>query len=332
MTLHPMVRWALWPLSLLYGEAMRLRAWLYAHRLLKRRRLNRPVISVGNLTVGGTGKTPVVLWLAERLLAEGRRVAILSRGYKGSRGTSDEVEMLKCRLRERASFGVGPNRFEQGKPLEPEVDVFLLDDGFQHLQLARDADLLLIDASRSLSRERMLPVGRLREPVAGMARADFLILTRTETFPGTRTAAEKLGEHPVFCAATRLLGYRRHGAGTGLVRSEELDAGPYYAFCGIGNPRAFFQDLRNWNVPVVGTCEFADHHRYDVRDLRELASAARATGARALLTTEKDSQNLPDVLSAELPLYVAVIEFSIHPEQKLLAALHEKLRAGSSVR
>jgi len=331
MTLHPMVRWVLWPLSLLYGEATGLRVWLYARGLLKRKRLNRPVISVGNLTVGGTGKTPMVLWLAERLLAEGRRVAILSRGYKGSSGTSDEVQVMKYRLQERVRFGVGPNRFEEGKPLEAYVDVFLLDDGFQHLQLAREADLLLIDATRSLGSERVLPAGRLREPLSAMARADFLVFTRTRTAPGTFPTVEKRSGHSVFYATTLLRGYRRYGAEMGLLPPEELDPGPYYAFCGIGNPSAFFLDLRNWNVSIAGVREFADHHRYDQGDLRELTSAARQTGARALLTTEKDAQNLPAVLSGEMPVYVAVIEFSIHPEDQLLAALREKIGTGSPV-
>src|SRR5271166_425685 len=138
MTLPPLVRLLLWPLSVLYGVGARLRAWLYARRALKQKRLNRPVISVGNLTVGGTGKTPMVIWLAERFLADGKRVGILSRGYKGRAGSSDEIELMKFRLQGRAVFGVGADRYEQGTKLEPNVDLFLLDDGFQHLQLARD--------------------------------------------------------------------------------------------------------------------------------------------------------------------------------------------------
>ena len=103
MTLPPPVRLLLWPLSVLFGQMARLRAWLYAKGILKQRRLNRPVISIGNLTVGGTGKTPMVIWLAERFLAEGKRVGILSRGYKGCAGTSDEIELMKFRLQDRVS-------------------------------------------------------------------------------------------------------------------------------------------------------------------------------------------------------------------------------------
>ena len=140
---------ALWPLSLVYGSAAKLRAWLYKQGWLKQKRLNRPVISVGNITVGGTGKTPMVIWLAEKLLAEGKHVAILSRGYRGANGTSDEIELMKQRLQGRVQFGVGSDRYAEAQRLDAAgVDVYLLDDGFQHLQLARDADIVLVDSTR----------------------------------------------------------------------------------------------------------------------------------------------------------------------------------------
>jgi len=293
--------------------------------------LNRPVISVGNLTVGGTGKTPMVIWLAERFLAEGKRVGILCRGYKGSAGTSDEIELVKFRLQERALFGVGADRYEQGKRLEPNVDLFLLDDGFQHLQLARDVNILLIDTAQPLAKQTMLPTGRLREPVSAMARADLLVFTRTETMPGTSAAIDKLQDYPVFSAATRLIGFRRFGAGIQVLPAVEIGTGPFYAFCGIGNPRAFFRDLQNWQFALAGQCEFADHHRYDMRDAVELEAAARTAGAKALIATEKDAQNLAGVTFAEFPVYVATIDLEIFKEAALLALIREKLEARKSV-
>ena len=327
MTLSPVVRMLLWPLSVVYEQLARLRATFYRRGILKRKQLNRPVISVGNLTVGGTGKTPMVVWLAEHLLAEGRRVAILTRGYKGSRGTSDEVELMKFRFNNRVTFGVGPDRFEQGRRIESGADVFLLDDGFQHQQLARDVDILLIDAARSLGKEMMLPTGRLREPISAMSRADFLIFTRAETAPGTIEAIKKLQQYPVFSASTQLVGFRRLGQGNQLVLAEGMGAGPFYVFCGIGNPRAFFLDLQNWGVAVAGKCEFEDHHRYDARDARELVAAARRVGASALVTTEKDEQNLSGKKFEDLPVYVAVIDLAIDNEEVFLAAIREKLDA-----
>ena len=182
MKLSPLVRMLLWPLSVVYGAIVRVRVWFYAHGWLEQRRLKGKVISVGNLTVGGTGKTPMVIWLAEKFLADGKRVAILSRGYRGANGTSDEIELMKLRLRGRVSFGVGKDRFTEGHDLESKqlVDVFLMDDGFQHLQLHRDLDILLMDASRSFTGESLLPTGLLREPVTAMSRANLIVFTRTE--------------------------------------------------------------------------------------------------------------------------------------------------------
>ena len=331
MNLPPLARMVLWPLSLVYGQLMRLRVALYERGLLKQKRLSRPVISVGNLTVGGTGKTPMVIWLAERLLAQGLRVGILSRGYKGSGGTSDEIELMKLRLNNRVAFGVGPDRFEQGCRIEASADVFLLDDGFQHRQLGRDVDILLIDAARSLGKEMMLPTGRLREPLSAMSRADFLLFTRAETVPGTIEAIKKLQRYPVFSAATQLIGFRRLGERIQFVSADEIGAGPFYAFCGIGNPRAFFLNLQNWGIAVAGKCEFGDHHRYDERDVRELVAAARRIGARALVTTEKDEQNLSGEKFEDLPVYVAVIDLAIDKEEVFLQAIREKLDARNSV-
>jgi len=123
MNVSPLLRALLWPLSVLYGVIVRARVWLYAHGLLKQKRLKGTVISVGNLTVGGTGKTPTVIWLAEKFLAEGKRVAILSRGYRGANGTSDEIELMRFRLQGRVSFGVGKNRFAAGRQLESQQPI-----------------------------------------------------------------------------------------------------------------------------------------------------------------------------------------------------------------
>jgi tetraacyldisaccharide 4'-kinase len=326
-----LVRLLLWPLSVLYGEMTRVRAWFYARGILKQKRLNRPVISVGNLTVGGTGKTPIVIWLAERLLADGKRVGILTRGYKGRSGTSDEIELMKFRLQQQALFGVGADRYEQGRKLEANVDVFLLDDGFQHLRLARDVNILLIDMAQPLAKQAMLPTGRLREPVSAMSRADLLIFTRSETVPGTSAAIEKFQEYPVFSASTRLIGFRQFAAGIQMLSPEGIGEGPFYAFCGIGNPRAFFRDLQNWKFTLAGQCEFADHHNYDARDAAELQSAARACGAKALITTEKDAQNLSGVQFTDFSVYIATIDFEIPKEAALLGFIREKLGAGKSV-
>jgi tetraacyldisaccharide 4'-kinase len=280
------------------------------------------------LTVGGTGKTPMVIWLAERFLAEGKRVAILSRGYRGANGTSDEIELMKFRLQGRAAFGVGKDRFAEGQRIESQhpVDVFLLDDGFQHLQLARNLDILLMDASRRLAGESLLPAGRLREPLSAMSRANILVFTRTENMPGTLDAIQKLNQYPVFAAATQLVGFRRLGGEITLLSSSEIGTGPFYAFCGLGNPDAFFRDLRNWGLAVCGQMSFPDHHRYTKQDVREIQLGAKRVGANAFVTTEKDEQNLGAARFEQTPVYVAVIDLDVSPEADFKSALDQTLQ------
>jgi tetraacyldisaccharide 4'-kinase len=323
------LRILLWPLSLVYGAYVRARAWLYEEGYLEQRRLRSRVISVGNLTVGGTGKTPMVMWLAEKFLAEGKRVAILSRGYRGAGGTSDEIELMKQRLGNRAAFGVGKNRFAEGLRIEAQgpVDIFLLDDGFQHLQLARDLDIVMLDGTRKLKNEWLLPAGHLREPIAACRRADLLVVTRKTERP--EIEVKDSHRFSIFYAQTLLLGFRQLGGGDGLHYVSEIGPGPFFAFCGIGNPQAFFDDLERWHVPVAGKRSFRDHHRYSLRDVDELKREALPAGAIAFVTTEKDACNLQDAKGLELPVYVAVIEMVISSESEFDAALERKLAAAS---
>src|SRR5256714_7289675 len=260
MKMSAVVRVFLRPLSLIYGVVVRLRAWLYAQGWFEQRRLKGVVISVGNITVGGTGKTPTVIWLAERFLAEGRRVAILSRGYHGSDGTSDEIELMKQRLQGRALFGVGKNRFVEGRRLESQgIEIFLLDDGFQHLQLARDVDIVLIDATRPLREQLLLPAGRLREPVSAINRADLVVFTRTNH--ALSTMAEEGASKPrSFPSRTKLVGFRRYGTDGRMSVLPEESVAPLYAFCGIGNPDGFLLDLQKWGLPLAGHRAFRDHY------------------------------------------------------------------------
>jgi len=325
------LRKLLWPFSVLYGTGVRARVWLYAHGWLKQKRLKGTVISVGNLTVGGTGKTPMVIWLAEKFLADGKRVAILSRGYRGANGSSDEIELMKFRLQGRVTFGVGKNRFAEGQRLESHqsIDIFLLDDGFKHLQLARDLDILLMDASKPLAGEDLLPAGQLREPLTAMSRANLIIFTRAETASGTLDAIGKLSQYPVFAASTRLLGFRRFGGELNLLGANEIGTGPFFPFCGLGNPDAFFRDLGNWGLAICGQAVFRDHHRYTQRDILAIKQAGKQAGANAFVTTEKDAQNLNAIEFDEAPLYVAVIDVVVAPEADFRNVLDQTLAASA---
>ncbi len=269
----------------------------------------------------------MVLWLAERLHARGKKVGILSRGYRGSNGSSDEIELMKPRLQGRVEFGVGKNRFLEGQRIESQrnIDVFLLDDGFQHLALARDLDIVLIDASREMVKEQLLPAGNLREPFSAIMRADLLVFTRVESAPGARTAIQKMGKVPVFAAETRLVGFRLLGGDTAIFPVETLGQGPFFAFCGIGNPEAFFRNLGSWRVPVAGTRVFRDHFRYSAHEIALLERAAAQANAKALVTTEKDAQNLAGLRFPSIPVYVSVIDLKLGQEADLLAIVDRAL-------
>jgi len=298
----------LWPFTLPYGAAAHLRARAYRTGLFRQRRLDGVVISVGNLTTGGTGKTPMVLWLADRLLAEEKSVGILSRGYRGeataSGTTSDEVRLLRARLGPRVQFGVGPDRFARGSELARRgVEWFVLDDGFQHLQLARDVDIVLIDATNPFGGGRLLPAGRLREPRSALARAHIIVITRSDHAPAIEAAIRHDSDAPIFYAAPHLESVRRCRGEYPGDESKEAHARKLFAFSGIGNPAVFPVDLREWGLNPVGYKIFPDHHRYTAEDFKNIAAEAAAAGADALICTEKDVFNLGGAPPEGLDLY-----------------------------
>jgi tetraacyldisaccharide 4'-kinase len=332
MSFSGLLRILLWPASVLYGLITQARAWCYSMGLLKQKRLKGRVISVGNLTVGGTGKTPMVIWLAEQFLSEGKRVAILSRGYRGTGETSDEIELMKQRLKSLVRFGVGPDRYSKGRSLETEqpVDVFILDDGFQHLQLARDVNILLVDSSRPLHLESLLPAGRLRESLSALYRADLVVFTRVNDQPSIPRSMKRFPHLPLFPASTDLGCYRKFDPDSRAFAPDiDRPPQPVFAFCGIGNPEAFFADAARWDNVVVGKSMFRDHHCYSAGDIRRLEDQAKRAGARCLLTTEKDSFNLSDLRFSSIPLYYPEIQLKLHEAPQFLAALKQKLAAAA---
>lgn len=325
----------LWPLTLPYGAAAHLRARAYRKGILKSHRLDGTVISVGNLTTGGTGKTPMVLWIAERLLAEQKNVGILTRGYRGEkiapapianadataqqnvgahalRATSDEVRLLQSRLGTRVQFGVGANRYAEGRELAKlGVNWFILDDGFQHLQLARDVDLVLIDAANPFSGGRLLPAGHLREPRSALARADIIVITRSAHAPAIESAIRRDSAAPIFYARPKLdaIGSFTEGQLGGAVAPEALPK--LFAFCGIGNPAAFLDNLRTWGLNIVGHKSFPDHHRHTDNDDEEILQRASEAGASGLICTEKDLYNLHAIYYGKLPTFYCSISMQI---------------------
>jgi tetraacyldisaccharide 4'-kinase len=276
---------------------------------------------VGNLTVGGTGKTPVVLWIAEQLAAEGKRPAILTRGYRGThsldkRGEpqSDEVALLRNRLNGKVQMGVGANRYEKGLALARHgVEWFVLDDGFQHLELARDVDIVLLDATDPFGGGRTLPAGRLREPISALQRADVVLITRSvqPPAPAIEAMVRRFSNCPIFYTNTRLEGVLRVPQLDVALPPADWTRARFFAFCGIGNPAAFFQDLRRWGFQVVGERSFDDHHVYSVQEAAALERLARSCGADALLCTEKDVWNLRHVEFTGIPAYCGRITLDL---------------------
>ena len=312
----------LWPLTLPYGAATHLRARAYRTGLLRSKRLDGIVISVGNITVGGTGKTPMVFWIAEHLIAEGQKTGILTRGYRGEASaegsTSDEVQLLRARLGDRVSFGVGADRWSRGRELSARgVEWFVLDDGFQHLQLARDVDIILIDATNPFGGGHLLPAGRLREPKSALARADVVVITRSDHAPAVETVVRRESDAQIFYARTQLDSVQ--SVSSSQPAEAQAREGKLFAFCAIGNPKAFLEDLRSWGFTIVGHAFFPDHHRFTARDLQTIEQEARRAGASALICTEKDTFNLGGAPSMDL--FVCRVSLRIAREQDFWTTL-----------
>ncbi len=348
----PLVRAALLAPAKLYEYGVRTRIALYEMGYLEAVKLRTPIISVGNLSVGGTGKTPLVAFFARYLQSEGHQVAVLSRGYRrASRGrvevanedsvlttareAGDEPMLLATSCpgvrvvvdRDRAAAGAW---LEQRVP----VSVFLLDDGFQQLKLTRDLNIVLIDATDPLGGGRMVPLGRLREPLTSLRRADAIIVTRSDQ-PFDQVAVKRListhcvVETPVFYGYHDVVGLHRAGS-TETTGRLSLSRRRVAVFSGIARPERFESDLEHLGMQIVARRRFPDHHRYDFNDLAPLLKDAVQAGAEAIVITEKDEVNLPHDFSSSsnLPIYVIRIEFRCEEEASLKSLVLRSIMKG----
>ena len=336
---------SLLPLSAVYGVVTRTRLAAYRRGWFFTSKLPAPVISVGNLTTGGTGKTPLVEWVCRAAanvdVGVPKRVCVLTRGYgrenpktqvvvsngaeilAGEREAGDEPLLLARNLLGIAAVICNPNRVTAGKWASEKLntEVFVLDDGFQHLRLARDLDIVTIDATNpwGVGGGSLLPYGRLREPPAGLSRADCVVLTRTDQVADLTSmkeaVAELAGAIPIFSSRMVTTGIRRL-SGASIDRGN-LVAQPLAAFCGVGNPESFFEHLRREGCVPTLTRTFADHHHYKQSELDALAKEAKANGAEGLITTAKDAVKLSS-FNFELPCYVLDIQIAIDDEDRLV--------------
>ncbi len=332
------------PLSYLYAAILNIRNWLYDCGLLKSKQLPPTVISVGNIASGGTGKTPVVIWIAKALLDADCRPAILVRGYhrqqktSGSQVVSDGHEILATVeasgdeavmiARELPSVPVliGKHRHEAGcHALERlKCDVLILDDGFQHRKLKRDLNIVTVDATQPFGTGKLLPAGTLREPVSALRRADLIMLTRVDMVESAgkirEDIAKLVGDTPIIESRhepTRL--YRLGGGGNVdfcLLKGKNL-----LAVCGIGNPGMFAEMLHRYAPEAIDLLPFPDHHQYSRADVARIRQEAQRAGADYIIVTRKDELKLSAFVT-ELgdapPVLVLAIEVSVTDGECLL--------------
>jgi tetraacyldisaccharide 4'-kinase len=320
-------------LDSLYGQVMRVRRRRMERRPQQQRRLTKPVVSVGNLSMGGTGKTPVVAAIARWLIAAGQRPSILSRGY-GREAAADGVvvidrattvgragdePMMLSRQVPGATVCVSPDRYLGGVLAEKlGCTVHILDDGFQHLELARDLDILVTTIGE-IPNGRVLPLGRLREPKDAAARAHFLVVT--DATPGAASAEAWTLGISQSCGSIRKLGepvgIREPGAG-----NRELKV---LAVAGIANPNRFTSSLRDAGWNVVDAVMFADHHRYSAKDLSAIEAKMKGAGADAVFTTDKDAVRF-EALAPSFPLYRVPLIVEFDPPDALFESVKAVLK------
>ncbi|MEW5765015.1 MAG: tetraacyldisaccharide 4'-kinase [Acidobacteriota bacterium] len=326
---------ALLPLGAAFLGAARLKAFLYERGLLRRSVLPAPSVSVGNLTFGGTGKTPVTLALARLLRERGERPAVLLRGYgrrasvplrvfpSSDPGQVGEEALLYARTMPDLPVAVAGRREEGAALLAPDAPtVFLLDDAFQHQRVARDLDLLLVDASRP-GDLRTPPAGRLREPLSAASRAHLLVVTRGEKVPAP--LARLWGSRPQVRARFRWS--REPESVPAGVTWATLAASQVVAFAGIGHPAAFFEQARNRGLDLAAALPFPDHAAPTPQRRAALLEAVRGSNAGAVLTTEKDAVKWAPAWTGGPPLVWPRLEVEFDDPQGRLGALLEEALA-----
>ncbi|MBW8036327.1 MAG: tetraacyldisaccharide 4'-kinase [Planctomycetes bacterium] len=277
-----------------YAVGVSLRNIAYDIGLLRTYKPGAGVISVGNITAGGTGKTPLVIWFSKYLAQKGASCAILTRGYKAQPGKLTDEPAILAKSCPAAQVVINVDRVAAAKKVigEGSIDVFIMDDGFQHRRLGRDVDIIAVDATCPFGFGRLLPAGLLREPVKSIKRADMVIITRSDQVDDSAIAeieetikkiapqvpvAKSICCHP---GAIAMKGHR--------LTMNELRRGKVFAFCGIGNPEAFVGQLGRCGMTLVGSKSYNDHHDYNVRDIADIYEEAKYLGANIILTTQKD--------------------------------------------
>jgi tetraacyldisaccharide 4'-kinase len=340
-------------LSVGYRIALATRECAYRLRLLGTGRLPCPVVSVGNITVGGSGKTPMVEQVALCLRELGATPAIVSRGYgRDTRGVAIVADRDGPRLPPRAAGDepvlladhlpgipvvVGENRFEAGQVAVHRcgATAIVLDDGFQHRTLRKDLEILVVNGSAPWGNRRLFPRGPLREPLSALERADLVVVTNPRTAADTEAATGTIVRHnrraPVLIASYQLIGAFATQEGRDLP-PDALAGRRLVAFAGLGWPRGFADTLEAARVGVADLVEYPDHHWFAQRDLEELADHARTVGAEGLITTEKDWIRLRSLTLPSVPVHVLRVQLQIDAQRERLLQILDRMLAGTAAR
>jgi len=331
----------LFAISIGYGGIVRLRETLYKKGLLQSKRLPCPVISIGNLTIGGSGKTPMTIYVAELIQSLGYSVAIISRGYKGQAEkiggvvcdgrricmgpdtAGDEPFMVAQKLK-TVPVIVGQNRFKAGRLAIQEFkpDVLLLDDAFQHLKLHRDLDLVLLDSKKPLGNTYLFPRGTLRETASALSRGDAVILTRSDI--GKAPSLDQIKKHvprtPIFHSAHipyiyKIVTGNSAQSEDSLTSSSEYDFGAFknkrvFAFSGIASNDNFRRTIESFQCKLENFSEFPDHHQYSEKELDKVVRSAMDVSAEFIFTTEKDYVRIAHKIKWPMDLVIIGIEIS----------------------
>ena len=346
--------WFLVKISYLYGMGVWFRLWLYKKRFLKQKTLPCFVISIGNIAVGGTGKTPMAVYVAKVLKKMGKKIVVVSRGYKGNyqgdyaivsdgnrlfldaEQSGDEPYMMA----RKRSFPVvvGKDRFKAGMEAVNAFnpDIIVLDDGFQHLSLNRDFDCLLLDYSNPLGNMRLLPAGRLREmPQTSAQRADVLIFTRSSIKDDNDESIQQiLGQYPYcpwFKTFHRPFIFKQVGSNLNLKKSQNDPGGlkgkRALLFSGIANNASFYQAMEELGINVLDHLEFNDHYRYKESDILKINQTAEKVSAQVILTTQKDWVKLDQDIKWAMDLIVIEIQIEFEDPQRFEALLISRLKS-----
>ena len=332
---HKLLRLVLLMLSFFYGLAVFIRNRLYDFSIFRKTKVGAAVVSVGNITTGGTGKTPLVAWLSNYFTEKNIMTAVLTRGYKVKNSDfADEPAML-VKTCPKAKVIVNSDRTAGAKKAIAEHDAKLLimDDGFQHRRLTRDVDIVAIDATEPFGCEKLLPAGLLREPVGSLKRADAVVITRInqtqpEKIQEIKSRIAEINPDIVFAAAVhkpicaKLIKDKQ-------IAIDELADKKLYAFCGIGNPNAFFQTLDELALNIVGTRVYNDHHTYTDSDIAAICEDGRYKQAEMIITTQKDwvKTALLCIEKFDIPIaFLAVgLEF-IDGRQQIIALVEDAIK------